>query len=336
MQGNVIASMDILESAEKQLPVAWTPRIRVLRFRPHKNTLFYELCYLFGFISWFDQDVSAALRIGGKEFSIAWLKLAASDLKVMLETATASTVYPGEMHTHEEAAEELLTLEFLCGAVDSMLGDFDKASAHFTAVLQNCTKSKHGDPWHEAYALYEMASLMIRTGETLKAREYLYKSGRKRGFLLKPQLDAKIFTALRSLAKDAPVQESSWKLASDELGAWVANVEEFGLAPMSLPDRSKMDTFRVPKGGVYVMKKNIALDQTLAWSWGVETSNIGFSVSFVETGNTLKEPVEPYMVAETGDVNEGFFAATRAGELIFSFDNSSSKFKDKNVFFSCT
>ncbi|KAH9259286.1 hypothetical protein BASA81_002329 [Batrachochytrium salamandrivorans] len=351
MRGNIIESVDWLEKLEKVLAdekaagradSSWLLKVGTLYHRPHKRTLFYEISYLFGFIKWFDFDVAGTLRVGGKELSKEWLGKTTADLGMMHDEASVSVVYPEWPVLKEEAAEELLSVSLMSGCVASMRGELDKADRFFKTVLDNngTRAAKEGtreDPWHTAFALYELGSMEIRRSQFLAARQYLVKCMarcKRKDFSFHHMLSFKVSGALRYIAeqsKPTNVSQAEWKLHTDELGQWIGDMGTADGQAAAGP--GEMTAAQVTRGEKFELKRPMKLGDTISWSWAVETHDVGFQAYFVgsKSGKQDDEEVEPYTRYEAGDFVEGFYSSRQAGTLKLSWDNSYSKFTDKKI-----
>jgi hypothetical protein len=326
MQMNLIASVEMLEKAERALPAKWKKRLRVLQHRPHKMTLFYEACYHHGFMGWMDEEVSGTLRIGGRDFSRAWLALADSELAEMRAVSEVFVVYPGAEMSRECALEEMLSLAFLQGCVCRMRGKRDEATMHLQHVIANATRGE--DPWHVPYAMYELA--LLEPDEKLKLA-HLRKALKFRGYLYRPVLAERIAAMLQFLAdSDAAVSMKS-AVACDQLGVFI---QGFGGRQSIAPNATgPTTTATVDPGGKYTYSHAVAKDQEVSWQWGVLTSDIFLQIEFHAPGEA---PVvlEPSMRAETGDVNDGFFKSAADGLVVFEWSNVHSPYCEKQVYYS--
>jgi len=331
MRGNIIESVTYLDNCKA--PAAWTKKIEILKYRPHKNTLYYELCYLFGVFKWFDIEVSGTLKVGGQQASEQWLKVAEKELMDMHNVANIAVIYSDSINTKDEAAEELLTVSHLCGCIASMQGDLKMAASFYQFVLDNYSspnfkKGAYNDPWHEPFALFELGCLRIRTLQPLIAKEYLQRCLKKRNFLFAPQLNILGNEALRFVTNQC-VSDADWTVKNDVLGSWITGMGDFH---NEMQDQSQVVNVTIKPETVHVVRKAIDINQTITWSWGVESGDMGFEIKI---NNSLQqsETIAPHSLCETGDLNEGFYTSQIKGELVFTWSNMHSKHMERVVFF---
>ena len=326
LRGEPTESMHTLKAAEPRYGKAWAARIHMLQYRPHKNTLYYELCYMFGFMAWFDKAVYGTLSAGGKLASERWLEDAALRLGGMLDAANILVVYPEKEYVERcEAYEQQLSVAFMCGFVACMREDFKGATKFFQFVLDNAKdpearKGVAPDPWHVPAVHYELGCLALRQGKMIEAAAHLKTAAQHQNFLYAPVLRRKIRAAQRHLDASGCVAASDWLTETDELG------ERIG-------DAGGTRTATVPAGGVFALRRKMAVGATLKCTWGVEASNVAFEVLFV--GETGGETVfDELSMTETLDVKECFYTSREAGEAVFRWDNTHCENTTKVVFYS--
>jgi hypothetical protein len=285
-------------------------------------------------MSWFDIEVAGTLKAGDKQNASLWLHDAFVDLCGMVEDANLSVLYPDINNTRGEAAEELITVTFLKGCIESMHGDFTHAMKSFHTVLDNVhsttTKSAtRNDAWHEPFAMYEMACIGIRAGHFTVALQLLSEAAKKKEYLYRARLMTKIGIAQRYIADHLQLQTNNWNI-DDVLGSWTAEDKNEVNA-----DSSRIRHANVNHDTSFEISRPILKNQTMSWSWGVEDSTIWFGIQF-KPNNSSDSPreVEPPREVKAGEMNDGYYTSTENGTLHFKWDNTRSQHLNNTIFYS--
>lgn len=183
------------------------------------------------------------------------------------------------------------------------------------------SKYKVEDPWHEAFANFELGILSIRKKEYLGAKIYLVQALKApKNFFFFDQLQTQVNQALLFL-KDMKLVKMEEKKKQDVIGMYVQS---------ETVDMSSSETAVVPAGYAFEKKITMKTGTTVSWRWGVEMGKVGFKVSFKTAEET--EIVEAYE-AEMGDSNEGFFTSKTEGTLLLHWDNTKNVNTDRNIFY---
>jgi len=345
MRSDIGTAVDYLEAMGKldqkqqlsKADSAWMWKLNALLHRPHKRLLMYEICYLFGYFKWFDADIAGTLKTGGGAAASDWLDKCAADLTMMHEEALVTVVYPEFPVIKEEAAEELMALALVCGHVCAMRGQLDKAEWYFKSIMDNkdTRSARDGtreDPYHVAFAHYELGSLDVRRGSLMAARASLVKAlklCRKRDFSFHHMLAFKCTGALRYISDQERPKDVAdgpeWQAHKDELGLWMG--EDL---PPSATQAGDLIEAVVKKADKFELKRPMKPGDTITWQWTVDALDIAFMVLFTTDGGEEDE-VEPLQRTEAGDYAEGFFTCVKKGHVRFVWDNSSSKFSDRKI-----
>lgn len=157
------------EPVEDKTDVAWALRAPALLMRPHKELLAYEAAYFLGSMAWAETSPPC---------ETPWLQSARTELTRIDSEVTVSIVFPDELASAESVAEELLTVVFLRAAIFAAIGDYANAEALFRAVIVNARTERMrtatlADPWHTAFAQYELAWIELRNGRVFAAEAFL-------------------------------------------------------------------------------------------------------------------------------------------------------------------
>ncbi len=334
---------------------AWLRKLDVLYFRPHKRVLAYELTYILGFYKWFDSDVGGLVRVGGRGEVAKWLARCSHDLNELYAEATVSAVYPDKLTaTHEDALEELLVVSLMCGSIAAMKGNLDQAEIHFQHVLENAgtITAKRGtkkNPWHAPFAHYELGSMEIRRGHLQAADRHLVRAQRLcvwRNFSHYQDLLFRCAQARRYIAdQPLPVDATAWRKRGDELGQWLDGAPE---SPSGRQEGAAV--IPVPRGETYVIRHIMHPRDMVAWTWSVESGDIGFRVeydakerkkerhiSFEDDLLAVSAPAETENLVsaaaryEAGDVVSSFYVASEIGILKLIWDNEHARHTDKQI-----
>lgn len=356
--------------------LAWKWKLHTLQYRPHKRVLAYEVMYFLGYLKWFDTDIACSLRVGGQTNTETWLYHTRRDLLEMHHEAKVSVTYCDPPHiTEQSAAEELLVVSLMCGAVEAMYGNLDAATAYFKHVVDNVetVHAKEGtksNPWHLPFALYELGSMELRRDAMLTAKTYFEKclsvSGQST-FSFRSTLVSKCNIALGFIhnrtraSQNAPEdeQDDGRFMLSDELGKWFrpSSSSAQGEGEDGLDALSRMTSAVVPREEKFAIFRKMSPNDTACWIWMVETHNVNFKVTFTpqqprrvtfllpddkeeaegeeEEEDEEEELVEPVKVVETGEVVRGQFTTTTPGTLKLWWDNCASKYTDKRIRYYC-
>lgn len=322
MQFDMVSSEEYLGKLKDG---SWLKKVGALTRRPHKLLLFYEICYLLNFLPWMDVDISDTIQAGGQKEASAWRSATMQEVLVLHELLNVSVIYPLENEKEVDAYEALLSVSFICGCVCMTNGNLAMAETYFQSVLKNPNVTKLEDPWHVPFTLYELAMIDIRKSRFLEANKYLNECQKKcrfKTFSFRHQLSLKLSHAREFIKKriQGKVMLRDWNVHSDELGMVVGQTKADTLVAAAVVKREVFSESRVmEKGG------------TVSWSWVVESHDIGFRVHFDTVFGS--EEVEELCRVETGECVEGFYTSTEEGTLVLVWDNTSSLYTDKKVWY---
>jgi hypothetical protein len=306
----IVESVNYLDNGINLGTQSWKKKFEVLKYRPHKSTLYYEMCYFMGYLKWFEIEITTGLRMGGGLTCRQWLERVSVELEIMDEGSDVSVVYPDRLSTHEEAREEFLAVCHLRGAVASSHGDFELATKCFKRILDNSFIVS--DPWHYSFTHLELGFMYIRKGMYIDAKnEFIAVLQNKQNFVFKKLAIKQSTIALTYL--------KNMKLVT--MGT-INNTNNDVLGPYNEKSGTTHKEFKiivVSGGQAYDYKINMIKEQTISWIWAVESGGIKFKVTF--THEKTIEIIEEYKT-EVGDENTSFFTSKEDGILVLKWDNT--------------
>jgi len=276
----------------------------ILSLRVNKTLIYYELCYHFGLMSWFDSSITDTLTLGGGS---KWL----DDANKVLSQMSIDVV---------EKKQEWLVVKFLIGVICSFKDDLDRARTMFESVLEHI-RAKIVDPWMFSYAVYELAIVDLKQANMLQAVKHLNICINLRlTHSYNERIKLRAFDALRYIKSGNLQGDVKWMGQKDELGLFVGE--------SSVPIETLKQTI-VHRGSKFEEARKMSIGDYVTWIWAVASHSIKFEVVFVTSNEVVV--IEEAQMVETHDFKEGFFTATQNGIVKFKWDNSGSRFTSRRI-----
>lgn len=284
-----------------------------------KHAHYYKVCYLFGFMDWFDCRISDNIHsVKGGLQAKEWRDAAQTRLDRLMLYSGDNLVHTLEGMNMIEAKALRASCLLLRGKLYALSEHIAKAEVLYREVLLSEKKTN----WPYGFALYELAALLLKQDRILDARDKLreciacaaYIPHTHRNTLLLRAESAGLYVKDCLFGLKTPV-------ACDELGH-VLFTEH-----VSKPDR--MISVAVQCENSFFVDKKMKVNDSMNFKWELSNHAIIFALCFKSDKDF--EYVQDPSVYECSKMHCGHFTALQPGTFRLLWDNQDSKYVEKNI-----